>query len=185
MPDDAPPVPVLFTPRLRLCPLAVEHAAELHRAYGDATTMQFWDTPQSHDLAETTRRIEQSIAVGATWHACWVALSRPGSRFIGMVNYHARQPWNRRLAVGWILIPEAERRGYMREAMVALIDHCFNALDTHRVEAEIEPANARSVALAAHLGFRREGLLRDRLQVGGVPRSVEMWALLRPDRTTS
>ncbi len=69
----------------------------------------------------------------------------------------------------------------MTEAMPALLAHCFTALDAHRIEAEIEPNNTRSAALATRLGFRHEGLLRDRLQVGGTARSVAMWSLLRPE----
>jgi ribosomal-protein-alanine N-acetyltransferase len=100
---------------------------------------------------------------------------------VGMVNYHARQPLHGKLAVGWILVPEERGHGWMAEAMPALLDHCFGALETHRVEAEIEPENKRSRNLARRLGFRQEGLLRDPLRVGGVFRTVEMWALLRPE----
>ena len=38
------------------------------------------------------------------------------------------------------------------------------------------------VALAERLGFRREGLLRDRLMVASRPRSVLMFGLLSSDR---
>ena len=179
--NDPPPVPEYRTQRLRLRQLDAADAIGLHRAYGDAAAMRFWDAPPSQDTAETARRIAQSAAIGATWHASWAVLRDAESAFVGMVNYHARQPWNRRLAVGWILTPEAQRHGYMREAVTALICHCFEVLDAHRIEAEIEPANTRSAALAQHLGFRREGLLRDRKQVGGVPRSIEMRGLIRPD----
>lgn len=83
--------------------------------------------------------------------------------------------------MGWILVPEERGHGWMAEAMPALLGHCFGVLETHRVEAEIEPENERSRNLARRLGFRREGLLRDRLRVGGVFRTVEMWSLLRPE----
>ena len=69
----------------------------------------------------------------------------------------------------------------MTEATVALLRHCFGALEAHRIEAEIEPANGASEGLAERLGFQREGLLRDRAFVGGEPRSVGMWSLLRPE----
>jgi ribosomal-protein-alanine N-acetyltransferase len=69
----------------------------------------------------------------------------------------------------------------MAEAARALLTHCFTTLQTHRVEAEIEPANLRSIRFAERLGFQSEGLLRDRLWVNGEPRSILMYALLRPD----
>ena len=109
-----------------------------------------------------------SLSVDPQWHATWTVLARrdgqlPDDQFIGMVNYHARQPWNCRLALGWILIPRFQGRGYMQEAVSAVLSHCFTTLNTHRVEAEIEPENVRSARLAQRLGFQREGLLRDRL----------------------
>lgn len=181
MGDGSPPVPDLLTERLRLRPLELADAPGLHLAYGNAHAMRFWDTPPSQGLGETQARIGRTLSADTRWHAAWAMLGRGRGQFIGMVNYHARQPWNRRLAVGWILVPDCERNGYMQEAMRAVLSHCFDALDTHRVEAEIEPANARSAHLAERLGFRREGLLRDRLSVAGEPRSCWMYSLLRPE----
>ncbi len=108
---DAPSVPELDTPRLRLRRLIPDDAPALHAAYGDAATMAFWDAPPSPDLAETERRVRFSHEASPVWHAAWGVLRKDDGRFIGMVNYHARQAWNRRLAVGWILVPGMERQG--------------------------------------------------------------------------
>jgi len=179
-------VPALNTARLRLRCLMIEDAPAAHQAYGDSEAMRFWDMPPSIDLEETERRLKRSLSVDPQWHATWAVLARPDDQlpedqFIGMVNYHARQPWNRRLALGWILIPRFEGRGYMQEAVRAVLTHCFATLNTHRIEAEIEPANVRSVRLAQRLGFQREGLLRDRLFVADHPRSLQMYSLLRSE----
>jgi RimJ/RimL family protein N-acetyltransferase len=69
----------------------------------------------------------------------------------------------------------------MREAVPALLNHCFHRLDAHRIEARIEAENTPSVALANWLGFQREGLMRDWMFVGDEARSPHMYALLRPD----
>jgi [ribosomal protein S5]-alanine N-acetyltransferase len=177
----SPPVPELVTRRLRLRRLEVEDASDLHLAYGDAGAMRFWDAPPSPDVAETRRRIEDSRTWDSTWHASWAVVSAATGHFIGMANYHARNARHRRLAVGWILLPRYWGQGYMHEAMDALLAHCFGTLDTHRVEAEIEPDNRLSIRLAERLGFRCEGLLRDRMSVAGEPRSICMYALLRPE----
>lgn len=179
--EETPPVPELVTDRLRLRRLEVDDAPGLHLAYGDTAVMRFWDAPPSRDIAETKRRIERSLAWDSTWQASWAVLSSTTDELVGMVNYHARNPMHRRLAVGWILLPRYWGRGYMHEATCALLAHCFGALQTHRVEAEIEPDNWRSIRLAERLGFRREGLLRDRMSVAGEPRSACMYALLRPE----
>jgi RimJ/RimL family protein N-acetyltransferase len=69
----------------------------------------------------------------------------------------------------------------MQEAVRAVLAHCFATLNTHRIEAEIEPENVRSVRLAQGLGFQREGLLRDRLFVADRPRTIQMYSLLRSE----
>jgi RimJ/RimL family protein N-acetyltransferase len=181
MADPSPPVPEFATDRLRLRRLAIEDASGLYLAYGDADAMRFWDAAPSKDVGETEHRIRQSLSADTVWHAAWAVLGRDDDQFIGMVNYHARQKWNRRLAVGWILLPRFCGQGYMQEAMLRVLDHCFEALQAHRIEAEIEPGNHRSLRLAERLGFRREGLLRDRFCVAGEPRSIWMYALLRPE----
>jgi RimJ/RimL family protein N-acetyltransferase len=179
-------VPDLDTARLRLRCLMIDDAPAAHQAYGDAEAMRFWDMPTSIDLEETERRLRRSLSVDPQWHATWAVLARPDGhsatdRFIGMINYHARQPWNRRLALGWILVPRFQGQGYMQEAVRAVLAHCFTTLNTHRIEAEIEPENVRSARLAQRLGFQREGLLRDRLIVADQPRSLQMYGLLRSE----
>ena len=186
MTEPATEVPALDTARLWLRCLKIEDAPAAHQAYGDPEAMRYWDMPPSIDLEETERRLTRSLSVDPQWHATWTVLARrdgqlPDDQFIGMVNYHARQPWNRRLALGWILIPCFQGRGYMQEAISAVLSHCFTTLNTHRVEAEIEPENVRSARLAQRLGFQREGLLRDRLFVGNRPRTQQMYALLRSE----
>ena len=186
MTQPATQVPALDTARLRLRCLVIADAPAAHQAYGDPEAMRYWDALPSIDLEETERRLLRSLSVEPQWHATWAVLVRPDGQipddqFIGMVNYHARQPWNRRLTLGWILIPRFQGKGYMQEAVGAVLTHCFTTLNTHRVEAEIEPQNVRSARLAQRLGFQREGLLRERLFVADQPRTQQMYGLLRSE----
>src|SRR5688500_5408490 len=48
------------------------------------------------------------------------------------------------------------RQGLMREAMEQLLDHAFGPLALHRLEANIQPGNEPSIALARGAGFRLE-----------------------------
>lgn len=178
----SPVVPVLQAPRLRLRPLQAEDAEALHDAFADPQVMRHWSLPPSADLAETRQRIAWSLAASPDLHAAWAITRPPDDRLIGLVNYHHREAWNRRLEIGYLLVRAHWRQGLMREALAALLDHCFGALEAHRIEAMVEPDNLASRRLLEGLGFACEsGILRDRLRVGDAYRSMVMYALLAPD----
>ena len=113
------------------------------------------------------------IAAAGTW---WCT-----GDFIGFVNYHNRVSYTRRLAAGYILAAPYWRRGLMTEAMRCFLAHCFDALDAQSHRGPDRAAEHRVARVAARLGFRREGLLRDRLLVAGEYRSVELLSLLEQD----
>lgn len=162
-------------------PIEESDAQGLHAAYGDTEAMRFWDVPPSADVAETASRIRQSLAVERRWHGMWAIVARSGG-FAGMINYHNVDPRNRRLALGWIVVPAFWRQGLMTEAADVVLAHCFSAMDMHRIEALIEPENTASRGLATRLGFTQESdVMRDRLLVDGQYRGVLMYSLLKAD----
>ena len=73
------------------------------------------------------------------------------------------------------------RRGYMTEALALVLRQAFGPLRLHRVEANIQPGNRASIALVRRAGFRREGLSRRYLKIGGRWRDHERWALTVED----
>jgi ribosomal-protein-alanine N-acetyltransferase len=68
-------------------------------------------------------------------------------------------------------------QGYMTEAMGLLQREAFTALGLHRLEANIQPGNRASIALAARCGFELEGFSPRYLKVGGRWRDHERWAI--------
>ncbi len=72
-------------------------------------------------------------------------------------------------------------RGLMTEAMRLVLRHTFEELKLHRVEANIQPHNAPSLALVRRAGFSREGFSRRYLKIDGRWRDHERWAILVED----
>jgi ribosomal-protein-alanine N-acetyltransferase len=69
-------------------------------------------------------------------------------------------------------------QGYMREGLALVLRTAFLELRLHRVEANIQPGNKASIALAQGAGFRREGFSPRYLKISGRWRDHERWALL-------
>lgn len=58
-------------------------------------------------------------------------------------------------------------RGYMHEALGLVVDHAFESLHMHRLEAACLPNNERSIRVLEKAGFTREGLARAYLKING------------------
>jgi ribosomal-protein-alanine N-acetyltransferase len=80
----------------------------------------------------------------------------------------------------WAGAPYAAQ-GYMSDGMQQALRFAFGDLRLHRVEANIQPANKRSLALARRAGFKREGFSPRYLKIGGRWRDHERWAILAED----
>jgi len=81
----------------------------------------------------------------------------------------------------WIGEP-FQRRGYMREAIAAVVHHAFTHLDLSRVEAACLPENAASRGVLEKCGFKYEGVAQSYLQIAGRWRNHVLYASLRADR---
>ncbi len=76
----------------------------------------------------------------------------------------------------YAFVPHAGR-GHLRAGLEAVLRLAFHDYGLHRLEANIQPGNARSIALVADLGFTREGFSPRYLKIGGRWRDHERWAI--------
>jgi len=72
----------------------------------------------------------------------------------------------------------------MTEGLAAALDIAFRKFKLHRVEVNVQPNNARSLALAERLGFTREGYSRRYVKIGGRWRDHVRLAMLAEDWRT-
>ncbi|MEZ5912780.1 MAG: GNAT family protein [Paracoccaceae bacterium] len=81
----------------------------------------------------------------------------------------------------WIGEPHA-RKGYMAEALRAVIHHAFTVLDLSRLESACLPENLASRGVLEKCGYKYEGVAQSYLQINGRWRNHVLYANLRGDR---
>jgi len=83
--------------------------------------------------------------------------------------------------VGYGLGSGAWGKGYMNEALGALLEYGFSELKLNRVEADIDPRNIDSAKSLTRIGFTKEGLLLESCVVNGVLTDSARYGLLRSE----
>lgn len=68
-------------------------------------------------------------------------------------------------------------QGLMSEGVSLAINYAFHTLKLHRLEANIQPENKKSLNLVKRLGFIKEGFSEKYLKINGEWRDHERWAL--------
>jgi len=148
--------PTFETDRLRLRPFRANDAKALHALYGDAENLRYWGTDPSPDLDSTRKALRWHISFHPFQYALWAIEEKKSRKLIGMINYHRRDRRERRVDVGWLILPAQQGKGYM-----------------------IRADNKPSIALAKRLGFRLEGgPIRDRWLKDGTWHSVMLYGLI-------
>jgi ribosomal-protein-alanine N-acetyltransferase len=109
----------------------------------------------------------------------FVVCTDPGGHFAGAVNitnivYGAFRSGY----LGFFAFEGFQGQGFMKQGLRLVARYAFNELGLHRLEANIQPANAGSIALVKSCGFRHEGFSPRYLKVAGRWRDHERWALL-------
>ncbi|HET9762393.1 MAG TPA: GNAT family N-acetyltransferase [Casimicrobiaceae bacterium] len=80
--------------------------------------------------------------------------------------------------VGYYAFGPLAGAGYMTEGFALALDFAFGPLRLHRVEANVQPDNVRSLALVERLGFLREGYSQRYVKIGGRWRDHVRFAML-------
>lgn len=69
--------------------------------------------------------------------------------------------------LGYRLDENEINKGYMTEAINAVVDYGFNHLKLHRIEANIMPRNGASLRAVSKSGFYHEGISKSYLLING------------------
>jgi len=139
-------------------------SAEYHRPFDPIRPADFWELPVVAD-----RLVCQVLEAEQDRSLClFIAAKTEPDRVLGAINL--RNVVRGALmsgTIGYGLAPDAVGHGYMTESVRRLVEIAFDELNLHRVEINVMPRNAPSIAVAERSGFVREGLSPRYLQING------------------
>lgn len=166
----------LTTGRLRVRPLEVTDAEALFTIKSDPSVTRCYGQEPHPSIDRTREWVARSIGGqerGAVLY--WTLELREDRKVIGACCLWNFNDSRTCAEIGYELHPGFWGRGIMTEALIAIVDHAFDDLGLHRIEANPLASNSASIGILLKLGFRREGVLRQRQLVDG--RFVDQWYL--------
>lgn len=112
----------------------------------------------------------------------YLVCRRTDGALAGVVNLNEIVMGSLRSAyLGYYVFAGFDRKGLLREGMELVLGRAFGNLKLHRLEANIQPGNKRSIGLVKRIGFRKEGFSPRYLKVLGRWRDHERWAITVED----
>ena len=173
-------LPTLAAGRVQLRWLERHDIDALYEVFGDPEVMRFWSSPPLRDRAEAAELLAEIHALfeDGTLFQWGVALAAGGPA-IGTCTLVWPHRESGRAELGFALGRAHWGRGYMGEALEALLDYAFGPMGLRRLEADVDPRNAASLRLVERLGFKREGYLRERWATAEEVQDTVFWGLLK------
>ncbi|HKO96384.1 MAG TPA: GNAT family N-acetyltransferase [Pyrinomonadaceae bacterium] len=175
-------LPIINAPRVRLRRVAEDDVESLYRIFSNPEVMRYWSFPPLVDR-EAAVKLLSDIHEGFRRQAMmkWGIARLSDDQLIGTATLFNLDLNHRRGEIGYGLDRAEWGKGYMQEALRALLEYAFNTLNLHRIEADVDPRNTGSIRTVEKLGFQREGYLRERWQVSGEIQDALFFGLLRPE----
>jgi RimJ/RimL family protein N-acetyltransferase len=161
-------LPTLRSNRVVLRPLGEVDVPALFAIFSDSDVMRYWDSGPLKSRTEA-RLLLEDIREGFRTRRLfqWGIAEAASDRTIGTGTIWRVDVVHRRAEIGFALARERWGQGFATEAVARLIRFAFEDLDLHRLEADADPRNGRSLRVLEGQGFRREGYLRERYHVEG------------------
>ena len=171
---------------LRL-PAMQDHAAWVRTRRDSEEFLKPWEPIREGEMnsrAAFKHRVRWAAKEAEAGRACPLLLiRREDNQVLGALTLdNIRRGPARAGTIGYWIGKDFARQGYMEEALLALVNYAFTALDLSRLEAACLPENAPSRSLLEKAGFKYEGVAQSYLQIAGRWRTHVLYANLRHDR---
>jgi ribosomal-protein-alanine N-acetyltransferase len=176
------PFPNLTTERLLLRQLILEDEATIFKLRSDESVSKFLTRPLCKTIEEARAFINKiNTGIHNNEWLYWVLTMKNNNALIGTICLWNISKEHARAEVGFELFPDSQGKGFMQEALTAVLDHVFNILQLHSIEAVVSPGNLSSIKILEKNNFVREGYFKENFYHNGKFVDTAVYSLLNPN----
>lgn len=174
--------PVLETERLILRELLESDVEDLFEIFSSDDVMKYYGM-FPFENKDKLLKVIHSFALGFSEERVirWGIQNKEDGKIIGTCGYHNWMKKHFRAEIGYELSKNYWRKGYMTEAIEAILPYGFEHMALNRIEAIVYPENLASQNTLFKMGFREEGLLREYMCFRDQMTNVLMFSLLKKE----
>jgi ribosomal-protein-alanine N-acetyltransferase len=174
------PQVILETERLILKEVNPEIIDYVFTNWSDEDIMSYMGLQTEEELAVDKMKQQGGYTTYRVKLKGFIFITKDTNEVIGASHFHNWQPMHSRSEIGYAMYKnEYKNKGYMKEAVKAILDFGFNNMGLNRVEAMIGPFNEPSLRLIKSLGFTQEGVMREHYCKDGEIQDSIVFSLLR------
>lgn len=174
----------ITTERLVLRAFTMDDLDDLHaiQSRPEVVTYLYQEVRTRDDVLAKLRERLAMVRLAEDGDTLMLAVERRETgRVVGDVMLHLASMAHRQGEIGYVMHPDAQGRGYAREAAAAVLDLAFGPVGLHRVFGRTDARNAASINLLRRLGMRQEAHLVENEFVKGEWTDEAVLAILAPE----
>ena len=174
--------PVLTTERLTLREITVGDVDSIYGIYSDPKVAEY-DDFNPIESKEVAMKVIHKFQLEFEEHEQirWGIARKSDNTLIGTCGPGNFESSAQRCEIGYDLLQSEWNKGYMTEALKAMVAFLFEEMGFNRVEAFVTPGNEGSIRVLQKVNFVEEGLLRERDFFKGCFQDGIIFAILKRD----
>jgi ribosomal-protein-alanine N-acetyltransferase len=176
-------LPTLVTDRLILRKMTPNDAEAVFAYASDPEVTRYvvWETHRSiEDSKALLDLVTSKYESGGEPE--WGIVYKGDHRFVGTCGIVSWEPYHARAELGYALSRDYWGRGFVAEAVRAMISFGFKEMNLNRIEARCIAGNTDSARVMEKAGMLYEGTLRQRELIKGEHRDMKVYSILRDER---
>lgn len=174
----------LETERLLFRRITHADAEEVLALRGNPEAMKYIPRPLVLSIEDAISHIDMiNEKIDSNVGINWGITLKGSNKIIGIIGHYRIQPENHRAEIGYMILPEHNGKGYVTEALKAILDYGFNNMNLHSIEAVIDPENLASEKVLQKNGFVKEAHILENEYFNGKFWDTVIYSLLKRNFT--